>query len=53
MTILGIEPYAYLTLVKYLCVTFEEFVLTQQPQQLDVFTNLKQNSKETMVRVEV
>ena len=49
MTISGIESYAYLTLVKYLCGTFEEFTSTQQP---DVFTNLKQSSKETMVRVE-
>ena len=50
MTILGIEPHAYLTLVKYLCGTFEEFISTQQP---DVLTILKQNSKETMVKVEV
>lgn len=47
---IGIEPYAYLTVVKDLCVIFEKFISTQQP---DVFTDLKQNSKEIEVRVEV
>lgn len=36
-----------LTLVKYLCGTFEEFTSTQQP---DIFTNCKQSSKETVVK---
>lgn len=49
MTVSGSEPYAYLTLVKYLCGIFEEFVSTQQPS---VFTNPK-SSKETMIRDEV
>jgi len=49
VTVLGSEPYAYLTLVKYLCGIFEEIISTQQPS---VFTNPK-SSKETMVRVEV
>ena len=38
-----------LTLVKYLCGTFEEFISIQQP---DIFTNWKV-CKETVVRVEM
>lgn len=43
MTLLGIEPHAYLTFVKYLCGTFEEFISTQQP---DVLTILKAVKKQ-------
>lgn len=43
MTVLGNEPYAYLTLVKYLCGIFEEFISTQQPS---VFTNPKAVKKQ-------